>query len=251
MALEIDINKALPNFDLKVSFRAEEGEIKVITGPSGSGKTTLIRIIAGLERQDEGYVIHNGEKWVDCKHGVYLPIQQRRVGLVFQDYTLFPHLNVYDNVNFAAAEKEDVERFLRLFGIWELRNAMPDRISGGERQRCAICQNLARDPRVLLLDEPLSALDTENRRRLRRELLSLKESLNIPIVHVTHDLHEALFLGDEILSLVNGRIRSDWLQDRLEDLAEDELALRNWCESQNQDATHSLKPLRISSASHL
>jgi molybdate transport system ATP-binding protein len=228
MALDVRIEKNLSSFVLRAAFSAKKGEIKVIIGPSGSGKTTIIRMIAGLDRPDRGSVALDGENWVERKEGIFLPTRKRRVGFVFQDYTLFPHLTVYENAAFAASEKREVEEFLRLFGIWEVRDSMPDRISGGERQRCAICQNLARTPRVLLLDEPFSALDLENRRRLRSELTALRERLDIPIIHVTHDLHEALFLGDEILSLVNGRIDKDWLQKRLEELEEDETRLRQY-----------------------
>jgi molybdate transport system ATP-binding protein len=223
MALEVRVKKALSSFVLDVSLTAERGDLKVITGPSGAGKTTVIRIIAGLERPDEGYITYRGEVWVDRGRGIFMPSQKRRLGFVFQDYTLFPHLTVYQNVAFAAQDRKDVEKLLRLFGIWNVRDSKPNRISGGERQRCAICQNLARKPRVLLLDEPFSALDLENRRRLRRELKALKEKLSIPIIHVTHDLNEALYLGDEVLSMVKGQLDHDWLDDRLEELMEDEM----------------------------
>ena len=227
MALEVHVKKVLSNFALDVSLGAERGELKVLIGPSGAGKTTVVRIIAGLERPDEGYISCYGETWIDTKKGIFLPPRKRRLGFVFQDYRLFPHLTVYQNVAFAAQDRKDVEDLLRLFGIWNVRDSKPDRISGGERQRCAICQNLARKPRVLLLDEPFSALDLENRRRLRRELKALKEKLSIPIIHVTHDLNEALYLGDEVLSMVEGRLNHDWLDDRLEEMMEDEMVIRD------------------------
>ena len=225
MALEVHVKKTLSSFVLDISLTAERGDLKVIIGPSGAGKTTVIRIIAGLERPDEGYITYRGEVWVDRGRGNFMPSQKRRLGYVFQDYTLFPHLTVYQNVAFAAQDRKDVEALLRLFGIWNVRDSKPNRISGGERQRCAICQNLARKPRVLLLDEPFSALDLENRRRLRRELKALKEKLSIPIIHVTHDLNEALYLGDEVLPMVKGRLDHDWLDDRLEEMMEDEMGL--------------------------
>jgi len=225
MALEVHVKKALSRFVLDVSLTAERGGLKVIIGPSGAGKTTLVRIIAGLERPDDGYITYRGKVWVDRERKIFMPSRKRRLGYVFQDYTLFPHLTVYQNVAFAAQGRNEVEGLLRLFGIWNVRDSKPNRISGGERQRCAICQNLARKPRVLLLDEPFSALDLENRRRLRRELKALKEKLSIPIIHVTHDLNEALYLGDEVLSMVKGRLDHDWLDDRLEELMEDEMGL--------------------------
>ena len=227
MALEVHVKKALSSFVLDISLTVERGELKVIIGPSGAGKTTVIRIIAGLERPDEGYITYHGEEWVNSGKGDFMPSQKRRLGFVFQDYTLFPHLTVYQNVAFAAQDRKDVGELLRLFGIWDVRDSKPNRISGGERQRCAICQNLARKPRVLLLDEPFSALDLENRRRLRRELKALKEKLSIPIIHVTHDLNEALYLGDEVLPMVKGKLDSDWLDDRLVEMMEDEVGLLN------------------------
>ena len=226
MALEVSLKKRLHSFELDLSFTVSEGALKVIIGPSGAGKSTIIRLIAGLERPDYGTIAYNGETWVDTEQGIFLPTQKRRVGFVFQDYTLFPHLSVYRNVAFSAQDTGEIERLLKLFGIFHLKDRMPQNISGGERQRCAICQNLARKPKVLLLDEPFSALDTENRRKLRRELKDLKEELSIPIIHVTHDLNEALVLGDDILSIVLGKMAPDWFQHQLKEAWEDE-SLRN------------------------
>lgn len=223
MALFVDIKKSLPQFDLEISFSTEEKELKVLIGPSGAGKTTLVRVIAGLEKPDEGMIRFNGDVWVDTSKGLCLPPQQRRVGFVFQDYTLFPHLSVFKNVALCARDRHDVERLLRLFGIWDLRKSRPEHISGGERQRCAICQSLARGPGILLLDEPFSALDVENRRRLRRELKALKNEVCLPVIHVTHDLQEALFLGDDILPIVRGKVTPDWLDRQLEEMSKDEI----------------------------
>ena len=231
MALEVDIQRSLTDFDLAVSFTCRKGDLTVLIGPSGAGKTTTIRMIAGLERPDRGRIVFNGEIWVDVERKIFLPPQKRRLGYVFQEYTLFPHLSVYKNVAFAASEKGVVERLLKRFGLWHLRDNKPHRISGGERQRCAICQNLARRPQALLLDEPFSALDVDIRRKLRRELKALKERLSIPIVHVTHDLSEALFLGDDILPIVRGRIDRNWLQPHVAGLFDDEMRARRWCKA--------------------
>lgn len=223
MVLKVELKKTLPNFDLEVSFTAKREELKVLIGPSGAGKTTLIRIIAGLERPDEGYVSYNGQVWIDTSQGIFLPPQKRHIGYVFQDYILFPHLTVYKNVAFSTTDREEVENLLKLFDIWDLRESRPHQISGGERQRCAICQSLARRPQVLLLDEPFSALDVENRRKLRQEIKSLKEKLSLPMIHVTHDLSEALLLGDDILPIVRGKIRPKWLNRQLAEISEDEI----------------------------
>jgi molybdate transport system ATP-binding protein len=215
MELRINIKKALPHFDLDVAFACPDERMLVLIGPSGSGKTTIIRIIAGLEKTDEGTVVYNGETWLDVKNGIFIPPQKRRLGYVFQEYTLFPHLNVYGNIAFSAQDKQDVDELLRLFGIRHLRNRKPYEISGGERQRCAICQALARKPQVLLLDEPFSALDVITRRMLRDEFKSLKGPLSLPIVYVTHDVNEALFLADDILPVVEGKIARNWMQQTI------------------------------------
>lgn len=211
MGLRVDIKKTLPYFELNVSFVCPDKSLIVLIGPSGSGKTTTIRIIAGLEEPNGGKIFYKDEKWLDVENGSFIPPQERRLGYVFQDYTLFPHLNVYGNVAFSAYDKKEVEELLKLFGIWHLRNRKAYEISGGERQRCAICQALARRPRVLLLDEPFSALDATTRTMLRDELKALKGTLSIPIVYVTHDISEALFLGDDILPVVQGRINRKWI----------------------------------------
>lgn len=223
MALIVDIKKRLPDFDLEMSFTCEDGELNVLIGPSGAGKTTIIRIIAGLVEADEGHISYNDKTWVDTDQGISLPTQKRRLGFVFQDYTLFPHLNVYKNIAFASVDESEVEGLLKLFEIWHLRGSMPHKISGGERQRCAICQNLARHPQVLLLDEPFSALDVAIRKKLREGLKNIKKDLDIPIIHVTHDLSEALFLGDAILPIVRGKMAGEWLRKHVEEVLEDEI----------------------------
>ena len=215
MGLRIDIKKNLRYFDLDVSFVCPDEKMLVLIGPSGGGKTTIVRIIAGLEKADGGMVSYNGATWLDVKSGIDIPPQRRRLGYVFQEYTLFPHMNVFANVAFCAHEKKDVEHYLKLFGIWHLQKRKPNEISGGERQRCAICQALARRPQVLLLDEPFSALDVPTRRRLRDEVKALKGILSVPIIYVTHDINEALFLADDILPVVEGKVTENWMQQTI------------------------------------
>jgi molybdate transport system ATP-binding protein len=212
MALDLSVFKRLHYFDMDVAFSCNDGRMLVLIGPSGSGKTTLVRMLAGLSAPDEGRIVFNEETWFDSSRGINVIPQKRRVGYVFQEYTLFPHLTLYENAAFAAVDKKEVEELLALFRIGHLRDRKPHLVSGGERQRCALCQALARRPRMLLLDEPFSALDVVTRRGLREELKCLKKKLDFPILYVTHDIGEALFLADEILPVVEGRIDREWLQ---------------------------------------
>ncbi|XAY05717.1 ABC transporter [Paraconexibacter sp. AEG42_29] len=174
-------------------------------GPSGAGKTTVLRALAGLRTADAGHVRLGEAVWFDAAARVDLPPEQRSVGLVFQEYALFPHMTVAANVAFArgAAPVPLLERF----GIAHLAGAKPAGLSGGERQRVALARALAREPAVLLLDEPLAALDTHTRSAVRDELDELLGGLAIPTVLVTHDFRDAAVLADRVAVIVDGRIR--------------------------------------------
>ncbi len=212
MTISASFQKRLKYFDLDISFSCRAESMMVMIGPSGGGKTTIIRMLAGLTTPDEGRVIFGDEVWFDSNDRINIPPQKRRLGYVFQDYTLFPHLNLYDNAAFAAVHKQEVDDLFELFNIHHLRERKPHQVSGGERQRCALCQTLARHPQLLLLDEPFSALDVITRRGLREELKNLKGTLSCPIIYVTHDINEALFLADEIMPVVDGKNDDQWLQ---------------------------------------
>jgi molybdate transport system ATP-binding protein len=212
MTLQAELKKRLKYFDLDISFSCAKKNMVVMIGPSGGGKTTIIRMLAGLDTPKEGKVIFGDEIWYDSTRSINIAPQKRRLGYVFQDYNLFPHLNLFDNAAFAAVDKKEVDELFELFRISHLRKRKPHMVSGGERQRCAICQALGRHPRILLLDEPFSALDAITRRGLREELKNLKGNMSFPIIYVTHDITEALYLADEILPVVNGKIDDQWMQ---------------------------------------
>lgn len=211
MTLQANITRRLKHYTLKVSLSCEAGKILSIVGPSGAGKTTILRIIAGLDTPDEGSITCGTETWTDMGKRIMIHTRKRTIGMVFQEFPLFPHLSVWKNVCFSAQDKDLARAYMERFGIWHLKDSRPDAISGGEKQRCAICQALARKPQALLMDEPFSALDPLTRRNLRDALRFMKAELNIPIIHVTHDIREALFLADEILPVVNGRVFHKWL----------------------------------------
>ncbi len=177
-----------------------------LVGPSGAGKTSALRVIAGLVEPEHGRVTLDGEPWLDSERRISLPPERRRVGLVFQDYALFPHLSVRGNVAFGAGGRP-VDALLERFRIGHLASARPPELSGGERQRVALARALARDPAVLLLDEPLAALDAHTKAEVRHELAELLRGLGLPTLLVTHDYEDAAALADEVGVLVEGRLR--------------------------------------------
>ena len=203
--LDADVHHGLRAFDLELTLAVGD-ETLALVGPSGAGKSTLLRAVAGLERPDRGRIALDGEVWLDTDRGVDVPPERRSVGLVFQEYALFPHLSVRRNVAFGGASTAEVDEFLERFGIAALAAVRPDSISGGERQRVALARALARRPRVLLLDEPLSALDAHTRSAVRGELRGLLAGLGLPVVLVTHDFEDAATLADRVGVLVEGRL---------------------------------------------
>lgn len=203
-SLTVDIEKRLGSFHLRAGFAAGARELIVLFGPSGSGKSLSLRSIAGLLRPDSGQITIGGTPVFDAGRKIDRPPQQRGVGMVVQSYALFPHMTVADNVAFglrgqsSAERRNRVNELLALLDLNGLAGRRPHAISGGQAQRVALARALAPNPRLLLLDEPFSALDTAIRVNLRRELIRLKRDLDLTIVFVTHDLREAYALADRI-----------------------------------------------------
>jgi molybdate transport system ATP-binding protein len=187
--------------------------VTVLFGPSGSGKTTILRALAGLDRPDGGHVRFAGETWFDAARGWFVAPQERRVGFLFQEYALFPHLRVEANIGYGthalprAERAARVREVARLCAVEDLLHRRPAELSGGQRQRVALARALAPRPRLLLLDEPLSALDQALREELRTELRRLLVDSGVPALVVTHDRVEALALGDRLAVVVAGAVR--------------------------------------------
>ncbi|MBU1230567.1 MAG: ATP-binding cassette domain-containing protein [Proteobacteria bacterium] len=226
MTLTARLHKRLAHYTLDVEVECPAGSILVLTGPSGSGKTTLLRLLAGLDHPDEGRISLGETVWLDTAGGVRQKPQARGIGLVFQEYSLFPHMTLAQNVAYATTDRRWAHTLLASFGIAHLAGSKPCAMSGGERQRGALCQALARRPTALLLDEPFSALDAATRSALRQELLVIRERFAIPIVHVTHDLAEAALLGDTVLALDQGRLDPLWFDRQVAERLDEERILR-------------------------
>jgi len=203
--LELDIAFGLRSFALDVALSIGR-ETLALVGPSGAGKTTVLRAVAGLRRPDSGRIALGERAWFDGAAGVDLPPEARSVGLVFQEYALFPHMTVRANVAFGGRGRR-VDELLERFGIGALAGERPASLSGGERQRVALARALARDPSVLLLDEPLSALDAHTRGVVRAELQDLLAELALPALLVTHDFRDAAALADRVGVVVDGTLR--------------------------------------------
>ena len=202
--LQLDIRLPLRSFALELAL-AVGRETFALVGPSGAGKTTALRAVAGLARPREGHIRLSGRVLFDAAARVDVPPEERRVGFVFQEYALFPHMTVEQNVAYGG--KGRAAELLDRFRIAHLAKARPGQLSGGERQRVGLARALAREPEILLLDEPLSALDPHTRAALRIELREILDDLDLPVLLVTHDFHDAAVLADRVAALVDGTVR--------------------------------------------
>jgi molybdate transport system ATP-binding protein len=219
MTFEVNVCKTLHSahrsFELRVAFKTT-AQRTVIYGPSGAGKSLTLQALAGLTSPDSGRIAFNGHTLFDSSAGINVPARQRQFGYLFQDYALFPKLNVRQNIAFGLqaglrnpnehAGGDVVDRWLRAFELTDVAAQRPSELSGGQRQRTALARALAHSPRALLLDEPFSALDTALRLRMRKELDELLRRVAIPVVMITHDPQDISWFGDDVLHLRNGAV---------------------------------------------
>lgn len=217
--IDVSVHKSLQagarRFQLKVDFRTDAKRL-VILGPSGAGKSLLLQAIAGLIRPDAGHVRLGGSTLFDAAAGINLPVRRRRLGYMFQNYALFPHLDVRQNVAFGLsagalnpsrrARDANVEEWLARFGLEAMAHQFPDQLSGGQSQRVALARALVGEPQALLLDEPFAALDPGLRQALRHSLDELQQRLGIPMLLITHDPEDAAAFGGACLSLEAGQM---------------------------------------------
>ncbi|OAQ21337.1 ATP-binding cassette domain-containing protein [Thermosulfurimonas dismutans] len=207
MELRVKVQKRLPAFVLEADFSLPLGRTLVIFGPSGSGKTTLLRLLAGLEKPDTGVIRFGDKVFVDTEAGLFRPARKRYVSLVFQEGVLFPHLTLEENITLVAKDKDLAGSYLRALGLWDLRRRKPWQVSGGERQRAALAQALARKPSLLLLDEPFSALDEITKARVLNFLKDFQRKNGTTMVVVTHQREEGEELSPLWLYVKGGQAR--------------------------------------------
>jgi molybdate transport system ATP-binding protein len=209
--LRVDVSRQLGEFFIEASF-ASEGRVTGLFGASGAGKTSLINMIAGLLRPDRGTIAIDGEMLDDAAASVHVPAHRRRIGYVFQDARLFPHLDVRQNLDYGrrmnglAADPANQARIVDLLDIGTLKDRRPGQLSGGERQRVALGRALLAQPRLLLLDEPLGSLDEERKAEILPYLVRLRDEANVPMVYVSHDAGEMRQLATQVVMLKRGRI---------------------------------------------
>ena len=208
--LHINVQQQLGRLTLRADLQLPTQGVTAIFGLSGSGKTSLINLVSGLTHPDQGFIRLNDRTLVDVENGENLPVHQRKIGYVFQDARLFPHYNVKGNLRYGMknVSREDFDYIVQLLGIEPLLKRYPLTLSGGEKQRVAIGRALLTDPDILLMDEPLSALDVPRKRELMQYLESLSKEINVPILYVTHSLDELLRLAERVVLMENGKVKA-------------------------------------------
>ena len=211
--IHIQLNKKLKSnkgtFTLDIDFTLSNNELLTIEGHSGAGKTTILRLIAGLIYPDDGRIELDDEIWYDKKKNISLPAKKRKVGFVFQDYALFPNMNIMENLEYGLVDKKDKNyknEIIDIMEIGDLVERKPDTLSGGQKQRVALARALVRKPKLLLLDEPLSALDTEMRSKLQDYILKIHRKYNLATILVSHDISEIFKMSNKVIRIVDGKI---------------------------------------------
>ncbi len=195
--------------DLTIQLEIPKGELLALSGPSGSGKTSLLRMLAGLLPPEEGQIMVDGECWLDTQKKIDWPPQKRNIGLVFQDYALFPHFNVRQNLQYALGKGQRADHLQDLITVMELQNLLdhkPATLSGGQQQRVALARALVRKPKLLLLDEPLSALDPDMRHRLQSYIIRVHRTFSLTTILVSHDQKEIARMADRVLLIKEGHL---------------------------------------------
>lgn len=211
--IQLSLYKLLKTADgdlpLDINLQISEGDFITIEGHSGAGKTTLLRLIAGLIKPEKGIIKVNDIEWFNASKKIFLSPQKRKVGFVFQDYSLFPNMTVLQNIEFASGDKKDTAHLKEIIEIMELemfKDRYPETLSGGQKQRVSLARAIARRPNILLLDEPLSALDSEIRLKLQDFILKVHRKLNLTTIMVSHDLSEIFKMSDKVIRLKKGKI---------------------------------------------
>jgi len=210
--IKVDVKKKLrgieKDFLLNICFEIKKGELVSLYGKSGSGKTTTLRCLAGLERPEEGEIVVDETVWFSSDKKIFLPPQKRSLGMVFQGYALFPNKTVYENIVYGIEKRDNkfIEHLIKIAEIYDILNRYPSTLSGGQQQRVALVRAVARKPIILLLDEPLSALDSSIRGKLQDEIKNIHKTFGLTTIIVTHDIQEVIKLSDRIINIDEGRI---------------------------------------------
>ncbi len=207
--LEKKLTAANGSMKLQVDLRIKPGQLVTLFGNSGAGKTSILRMLAGLLNPDKGLIKVNHNTWLDSENGIFLKPQQRRIGFLFQDYALFPNMTVEENLLYALEKKQGkkiVDELIDTIELGDLRNRKPNELSGGQNQRVALARSLVRKPEILMLDEPLSALDAQMRMKLQDFILKVHKQYNLTTILVSHDANEVIKMSDKVFLIEDGKI---------------------------------------------